>query len=230
MKKIIVLGGGTAGWLTALLTREFYPEFDITLVESQEIGILGAGEGTVPHFTALLDLLRIPVAALVKECNATIKAGIKFSNWHGDGTTYFHSFLANDDLELWIADSMFRFNVLATTLIGRNVPLDSVSFMAHIAEQAKVPFLLNDLNDHELRNYHDPMDALQHLGSFALHFDARLLAAFLSRLAQQQRGIKRVEGRFVNANNDADGNITSIQLQSGQLLKCDFIFDCSGFA
>ena len=82
MKKIIVLGGGTAGWLTSLMVREFYPDFDITLIESAEIGILGAGEGTVPHFVELLDFLRIPVSALVKECNATIKIGIKFSNWN----------------------------------------------------------------------------------------------------------------------------------------------------
>lgn len=230
MKKVIVLGGGTAGWLTALLTREFYPQFDITLVESEQIGILGAGEGTVPHFVSLLDFLRIPVSALVKECKASVKAGIRFTNWHGDGTSYFHQFAANDDLEMWPADAIFRFNVLATALIARNVPLDGISFMAGIAAQGKVPFLLNDLNDYELKNYRDPLFALQHLGSFALHFDARLLAAYLGQVGQFQRGIERVEGRFQKAENDAEGNIVSISLENGKTLKCDFIFDCSGFA
>ena len=108
MKKIIVLGGGTAGWLTALLVREFYPQFEVTVVESDTIGILGAGEGTVPHIVAVLDFLKIPVSALMRECGATLKTGIKFTNWHGDNTAYFHNFTGNDELEMWDLDSIFR--------------------------------------------------------------------------------------------------------------------------
>lgn len=230
MKKIIVLGGGSAGWLTSLLTREFYPDFDITLIESAEIGILGAGEGTVPHFVEILDFLRIPVSALVRECNATIKIGIRFSNWHGDGTSYFHDFIAKDELEEWAFDDTFRYNKLATHLIGKGVHLDSVNFYAKISDQWKVPFILNDLNDPLLNNYPDPIAAVQRLGNFALHFDARLLAQFLGEVAQSKRGIRRIEGKYVNALTDDNGFITGVQLESGQQVECDFIFDCSGFA
>ena len=230
MKKIIVLGGGSAGWLTSLLTREFYPDFDITLIESAEIGILGAGEGTVPHFVEILDFLRIPVSALVRECNATIKIGIKFTNWHGDGTSYFHDFIAKDELEEWAFDDTFRYNKLTTYLVGQGVHLDTINFYAKLSDQWKVPFILNDLNDPLLSNYADPIAAVQRLGNFALHFDARLLAQFLSDVAQMKRGIRRVEGKYVNALTDAEGNITGVQLESGQQVECDFIFDCSGFA
>jgi tryptophan halogenase len=227
MKKIIVLGGGTAGWLTSLLTREFYPEFDITLIESEEIGILGAGEDTVPHFIEVLDFLRIPVSALVRECSATIKIGIKFSNWNGDGTSYFHDFRAKDELEEWAFDDAFRYNMLSSYLIGEDVHLDTVNFYSRLADQWKVPFVLND---HTLSNYRDAIMAIQHLGNFALHFDARLLAKFFSQVAQSTRRIRRVEGKLSEATTDAKGNITGIRLENGKYVECDFIFDCSGFA
>ena len=92
-KKIVILGGGTAGWLTALITKKFYPNYDITLIESDEIGILGAGEGTVPHFPGVLEFLGIPISDIVKECDGTIKLGIKFNNWNGDNKFYFHNFV-----------------------------------------------------------------------------------------------------------------------------------------
>lgn len=230
MKKIIVLGGGSAGWLTSLLVREFYPGFDITLIESEEIGILGAGEGTVPHFLDVLNFLRIPVSSLVAECSSTIKIGIKFTNWNGDGTSYFHDFLAKEELEEWVFDDQFRFNMLTTHLVGKGVHLDSINFYARLSDQWKVPFILNDLNDVTLSNYRDPISAVQHLGNIALHFDARLLATFLGKLAQGHRRIKRVEGKYSGVTEDANGNITGIKLENGNYVSCDFVFDCSGFA
>ena len=230
MKKIVVLGGGTAGWLTALLVKEFYPQFDITVVESDAIGILGAGEGTVPHIVAVLDFLKIPVSALVRECSATLKTGIKFTNWHGDGTAYFHTFTGNDELEMWSLDNIFRFNVLPTLLIGKKVPLDSASFIARLAGQGKVPFVPGNIPAEDRHNYPDPLNTLHHLGSFALHFDARLLAKYLGRLAQSERNITRVEGKLAQVQSDAEGNISGLVLEDGTVLACDFIFDCSGFA
>ena len=230
MKKILVLGGGTAGWLTALLTKEFYPQFDVTLVESDAIGILGAGEGTVPHIIAVLDFLKIPVSALIKECSATVKSGIKFTNWHGDGTSYFHSFIGDDELEMWNLDNIFRFNVLPTMLVGKNIPLDAAGFVPKLAAAAKVPFIVRNILESDYVKYPDPMHALHHLGSFALHFDARLLANFFAKIAQQQRDIKRVEGKLHQVLTDSEGNISGLALEDGNQVPCDFIFDCSGFA
>ena len=230
MKKIIVLGGGTAGWLTALLVREFYPQFQITVVESDAIGILGAGEGTVPHIVAVLDFLKIPLSALFRECSATLKTGIKFTNWHGDGTSYFHNFTGNDELEMWDLDNIFRFNVLPTMLIGQDIPLDSASFIAKLSAEGKVPFVYSDIPKADLHKYPDPLNTLHPLGSFALHFDARLLAKFLAKLALSERNIERIEGKLAQRSNDAEGNITSLTLEDGTALSFDFIFDCSGFA
>ena len=77
---IVVIGGGTAGWLTALLAKQFQPNKKVTLIESQEFGILGAGEGTVPWFPTLLSQLNIPARYLIKRCKATIKQGIAITS------------------------------------------------------------------------------------------------------------------------------------------------------
>ncbi|MEY4641794.1 MAG: Pelagibacter phage [Pseudomonadota bacterium] len=216
--------------MTALLVKEFYPQFEVTLVESDEIGILGAGEGTVPHIVAVLDFLRIPVSALVRECSATLKTGIRFTNWHGDGTSYFHSFTGDAELEMWSLDHIFRVNLLPTVLIGKAMPLDSASFVAKIAQQGRVPFILGDIPAEQRKNFPDPLNTLHHIGSFALHFDARLLAKYLGKLAQYERGIKRAQGKLDKVLSNADGSIAGLLLDDGTSLACDFIFDCSGFA
>jgi tryptophan halogenase len=170
-----------------------------------------------------------PVSSLIKECSATIKSGIKFTNWNGDQTSYFHHFFARNDLDLWSSDRHFRYNLLPTYLISKEESLDRINFMSKISEDFKVPFMLIDVNDHYLRNYQDPMDSLQNLGTFALHFDARLLAKFLRKTAEQ-RGISRIEGKVKIINNDDNGNVKEIILENNNSIMCDFIFDCSGFA
>ena len=90
--KYIILGGGTAGWLTALYLNKHFPNDEVTVVASSEIGILGAGEGTTPAFMEYLEEVGITEAELVSNCKATLKTGIKFTNWNGDGEHYFHNF------------------------------------------------------------------------------------------------------------------------------------------
>ena len=90
--KYIILGGGTAGWLTALYLNKHFPNDEVTVVASSEIGILGAGEGTTPAFMEYLNEVGITEAELVSNCKATLKTGIKFTNWNGDGEHYFHNF------------------------------------------------------------------------------------------------------------------------------------------
>lgn len=95
MYKIVIVGGGTAGWLTALNMNKFMPYSEVTVVASSEIGILGAGEGTTPHFMDMLDRLGITEQELFDNCRATYKRSIKFTNWNGDGTEYDHPFWDN---------------------------------------------------------------------------------------------------------------------------------------
>jgi thioredoxin reductase len=95
---LIIVGGGTAGWLTALYLNRISPDYNITLIESEEIGILGAGEGSVPVFPYFLYNLGISEEEIIKETNATFKSGISFENWRGIGDKYMHGFAVEEPM------------------------------------------------------------------------------------------------------------------------------------
>lgn len=95
MNKFVIVGGGTAGWLTALFVNKFVPYSDVTVIASSKIGILGAGEGTTPHFIDLLKDLDIPISDIFEHAQGTKKTGIRFTNWNGDGKHYDHPFWDN---------------------------------------------------------------------------------------------------------------------------------------
>lgn len=95
MHKFVIIGGGTAGWVTALTIKKFIPYSDVTVIASSDIGILGAGEGVTPHFNELMADLDIPMQGIFDNAKATVKTGIKFTNWNGDDTDYFHPFWDN---------------------------------------------------------------------------------------------------------------------------------------
>jgi len=92
MKKIVIIGGGAAGWLTALIVNKFWKNTEVTLIESSKIGILGAGEGSTPNFGFFLSKLGINHDDFFNETNATVKNGLHMQNWTGDNTNLYHMF------------------------------------------------------------------------------------------------------------------------------------------
>lgn len=219
MKNIVILGGGTVGWLTALMTKEHYPSYNITLVENSEIGVLGAGEGTTPDIMNVFNSIRISLSDLIKHCNATIKIGNKFTDWCGDGSEYFLPFdIRYPELSLTdgVASTYVSYPFM-TYCLANNRPLEEIMFTAKLAEQNKIPFVSNGLN------------SFKKLESIALHLDARKLASYLREVAEA-RGISRIDGNYVSSDLNQIGEITAINLQDGRKIDLDFIFDCSGFA
>lgn len=96
MKKIVIIGGGTAGWLTALVVNKFWKDTEVTLIESSKIGVLGAGEGGTPNFGSILSLLDINHIEFFNETNSTIKNGLKLINWNGTGDITYHNFIGEE--------------------------------------------------------------------------------------------------------------------------------------
>jgi len=96
MKKIVIIGGGTAGWLTALVVNKFWKDTEVTLIESSKIGVLGAGEGGTPNFGSILSLLDINHIEFFNETNSTIKNGLKLINWNGNGDITYHNFIGEE--------------------------------------------------------------------------------------------------------------------------------------
>jgi tryptophan halogenase len=225
--KYVIAGGGTAGWITALTIQRHYPETEVTLIESEEIGILGAGEGTVPDAVMSLDQLGIRVNDIVKYANGTLKNGIKFTNWNGDGKYFYNGFGYPNGVSCFynssINHSRTSFMVLEKIIAGE--PLNDIEFSAIISENKTVPFLINsDINNKDS----NPVMHFTNIGNFALHFDAVALAGWL-KMVGKSRGIKVINGKIKKINTDIDGYITSLKVDSGETIQADFIFDCTGF-
>ena len=206
-KKFVVIGGGTSGWITALSLRQFFAHAQITVIYSQDKGIVGVGEATTPHFVDFLKETGVDLADFMRSVGATLKKGISFENWNGDGQKYFHPF--KETLREFSIPRIFGhtcFDFYLKKLIREQLPLDDYTYAARLAYANKV----------DVDHCH-----------FAFHFDANQCAKYLENLARA-RGVQVVVGEFRQAVQDSAGNITQILTQDSAF-ECDFVFDCSGF-
>ena len=107
-RNIVIVGGGTAGWLSALFAKKRFPDDNVMLIESLDISILGAGEGTVPFLLKCFDYLDISLKDLISNTKATIKNGIKFTNWSQGGGSYMHGFSFEQNISPFIESIEFK--------------------------------------------------------------------------------------------------------------------------
>lgn len=223
-KQIVVVGGGTAGWLTALSVKKAYSDFDVIVIESKEIGILGAGEGSVPQLVEFFESLDVPVSDLIKNCDATLKNGIKFTNWNNDNKFYYHGFATTDN-QLDISASRSKRTAtypLLVSSLSLNNTVNEIDFTEKISENNKSPFILKDINNkNKISDY-------QQLSSFSIHFNATKLANRLKEIGIS-RGIKVIENTIKQVSLDSNHYVKSLTLDNADIVNCDFVFDCSGF-
>lgn len=216
--RFVIVGGGTAGWLTALYVKRYFPSTTVTVIASSEIGILGAGEGTTPHFITFLKEINVDLAGVIKAAQGTLKSCIRFKNWHGDGTHYYHPFSQQDydHTQLgtfWSDTGLFDLEQIAQ---GKN--LNDLMFTAHATEQLLSPFKLDPTMPQGIKTLTD----------VALHFNANLLAQHLQEVAVN-RGINHIDDKVTGIKTDEHGNITKLALERSGFIDSDFVFDCSGF-
>jgi tryptophan halogenase len=209
VRKVVITGGGTAGWVTAAaLAQQFGQLLDITLVESEEIGTVGVGEATFPSILAFHRLLELDEREFMRAAKASFKLGIQFENWGGLGDRYMHAF-GTIGRSTWMGD--FQHFWLAAREDGFGGELGDYCFERKAAEQGKFAF----------------SDKLQI--NYAYHFDAGLYAAFL-RARSEKQGVKRVEGKIARVEQDGEsGNVTALVLESGERVAGDLFVDCTGF-
>ena len=215
IRKVVILGGGTAGWMAAaLLSKVVSGGLEIELIESEEIGTVGVGEATIPQIRYLCDALRIPEAEFLSEINGTYKLGIEFVNWGRIGDRYIHTF-GDVGRRLGVLD--FHQVWLRGRELGINEELGKYSFNT-LAARANRFAPVEKLGD----------TGLLGLG-YAFHLDATMLAALLRKISEKQ-GVKRSEGQVVQVNRHPEsGFIESLQLASGATIAGDLFIDCSGF-
>ena len=214
--RVVVLGGGSAGWITAcLIHHEWGPRGgSVTLVESPEIGIIGVGEGSTPQLKALLDHLGIAEEEFMSACDATYKLGIRFTGWseRPGFESYFHPFPSPIDLH---TEPGF---VTACALARRGfaVPAlpDDWFLAARLAGERKRPL---------------PAASFPFCPSYGYHFDAYKLGAFLRDWAVP-RGVLHKQGKVAEVALDAEGDVAALMCEDGRRIEGDVFVDCSGFA
>jgi len=215
-QRIVIVGGGTAGWMAASLLHHAWGQrgSQITLIESSEIPIVGVGEGSTPYMKDFFRLLGISESEWMPHCKATYKCGISFPHWSTTSRpdTYFHPFFSQLDLKT--GDAFFHNCGLRRR--GTNVEAHPDDFFvaAQLARDCRAPV---------------PVEPMPFEPDYAYHFDAGELGQYLKRRAVGL-GIEHIIDNVDDVQIDSAGNIESLQTRDQGLLAADLFIDCSGFA
>lgn len=215
VKKILIVGGGTAGWMTAAYLARWLEAVDIqvTLIESELIGTIGVGEATVPGIHQFIKDLGIKESEFIGATNATFKLGIEFESWAGIDKIFFHPFAGYG---VQIEDRPFYKTWWSAKNQGYTEGLDKFCLCTQLAEAGK--FALPSFDEKSRLAWYN----------YAYHFDASLFAKFLRGYAEQ-RNVKRIEGKINHVQINADtGFIQSVSMESGQVVESDLFVDCTG--
>ena len=215
IRNIVIVGGGTAGWMTAaLLSRTFGNAMHITLVESEQIGTVGVGEATIPQIRLINRYLGLDENEFLAATQGSFKLGIRFDGWTRPGHSYIHAF---GEIGRGLDILPFHQLWLRARREGMDRPLWDFSINAEAAAN-------NVFGRMEPGHGSIPSGI-----NYAFHFDASLYAAFLRKYAEQ-RGVRRIEGKVNDIQLDGEnGHVRQLQLESGQLVPGQLFIDCSGF-
>lgn len=210
----VILGGGTAGWMTACLFAKHWPQHQVTVVESPDIGIIGVGEGSTPQLKAFFETLGVTESEWMPQCNATYKAGISFHGWseRPGFESYFHPFHTQLDS---FSEPQFTFHTRARRT-GRDVWAHPDRFFlpARLAAGRLAPV---------------PAENFPFEIGYGYHFDAVLVGQFLRGHATRNLGVRHLERTIREVLLDTEGNVQALQTADDELIQGDFFVDCSGF-
>jgi len=223
VKNVVIIGGGTSGWMCAAAIARMAPShMSTTLVESEDIGVIGVGEATIPTLMEFNDFLGLKENDILRECQGTFKLGIELVDWLKVGERYFHpfGFYGRDTPEFPFHQLWLRLRELS-------------------AKGVAPPGAAGEISDYNLctiaahlGRFSPPQgrgDAILSTMRHAYHFDSMRYGQMLRRYAEQ-KGVRRVEGMVVSVEQDtSNGMIRSVTLRDGQVLAGELFVDCSGF-
>ncbi|HEX3128999.1 MAG TPA: tryptophan halogenase family protein [Thermoanaerobaculia bacterium] len=231
-KSVVIVGGGSSGWMTASYLKKALKGVDITLVEAPHIKTIGVGEATFSTIKLFFDYLGLEEHEWMPSCNAAYKLAIKFVNWRKQGGHFYHPFQRYEMVdgynaaEWWLklkrGEEAFDYSCFTIPALcdAKRSPryLDGRVFdekvQNYFADGDKVPNAF--LAEHDVQY------------PYAYHFDAGLLAGFLEKYATQ-RGVRKVEDEVIQVELSEDGNISQIITKEHGPIAADLFVDCSGF-
>ncbi|HEX2583595.1 MAG TPA: tryptophan halogenase family protein, partial [Steroidobacteraceae bacterium] len=209
VKKVVIAGGGTAGWIAAAaLSHQFRDLVEIVLVESEDIGTVGVGEASIPPMKSFHNFLNINEQEFMRATEATFKLGIGFQNWARPGDNYIHAFGITGQAT-WVCE--FHHFWMRGLELGVKAELGAYCPEFQAAKAGKFA-----ITSQSQLNY-------------AYHLDAGLYAKYLRKFSEA-RGTKRIEGKIKSVEQDSEsGFIKSLSMESGQVVEGDLFVDCTGF-
>ena len=215
VRNIVIVGGGTAGWMTAAaLSKLTRGQYHIRLVESDEIGIIGVGEASIPLLSTFNASLGINEDEFLRATQGTFKLGIEFVNWGAIGDRYMHGF---GKIGQELDGLPFQHYWLRMAKEGKVSDLGAYSINTVAPYKAKFMRARTDMQGSPLGDVVN-----------AFHFDAGLYSRFLRGFAEKN-GVLRTEGKIVQVlQREGDGFIEAVRMENGEMVAGDFFIDCSG--
>jgi len=213
IEHVVVVGGGSAGWLVAGVLAAEHPRLTVTLVESPGVPPIGVGEGTWPSMRETLQRIGVAEADFLRECDAAFKQGSRFDAWvdGGPGDTYFHPF----SLPQGYGDA----NLPAAWQAGaRAVPFaDLVSYQPHLCVAGRAP-----------KQPQTPEYA--GVANYGYHLDAGKFGAFLQRHCTGKLGVRHVVAHVVDIASYPNGDVAALRTREAGIVEGDLFVDCTGMA
>lgn len=215
IRNIIIVGGGTAGWMVAAAFSRMLPHScKVNLIESDQISTIGVGEATIPSIRAFNQMLDLDEDEFIRQTQATFKLGIEFVNWGKPGDSYIHGFgqIGRDQI-------IVKFYQYWLKMYQAGVAPDLEEFSINTVAPRHGKFMRPPKDM--------PLSPLADI-AYAFHFDAGLYAKYL-RGVSERAGVKRTEGKIIDVVCRAkDGSIETLILENGEQLQADLFIDCSG--
>ncbi|WP_289030799.1 tryptophan halogenase family protein [uncultured Paraglaciecola sp.] len=217
ISKIVIVGGGSAGWITAGILAakhncKLSPSVQVSVIESADIATVGVGEGTWPSMRATLKDMGIFETDFIKQCDVSFKQGSKFVNWQtGENDAYYHPFTPPVGLP--------EFNIAPYWLAVK----DKVSFADAVCTQGI-------LSEKYLAPKQISTPEYAFNLNYGYHLDASKFAEFLKQHCTENLGVEHIQGKVIKVNNDNEGYIHSLDLESQQAIYGDLFIDCTGFS
>lgn len=206
--KIVIVGGGTAGWLAALMISKIRPEHTVTCIESSKIGIIGAGEGSTGSLTNIVQNIMWNLGCneqdFIKECDATIKLGIKHIGWGPDKNKHYYG-----------------------PIDGTPTSNDSADIVFQHALGYRDQDLLHIATELGYKIHHNKNSFVEQEGNHAYHFDAHKVGQYFKKICNT---VKHIDSEVEQVAVDSEsGFVTSVKLSNGSTVNGDMFVDASGF-